>query len=152
MSGTLEKIQAIVGQQLGIEPSKVTPESNFQKDLGADSLVSLGIFTEHDKGLFDITKDSADIGKYKSVHLRNIAITAPYMHNGSKKTLREVVIFYNDPANFKHKNVHYDAKTVTFEMSDQQVDDMVAFMESLTDERYLPLLEQSKKEKPSTPN
>ncbi len=113
-------------------------------DFGADSLVSLGIFTEIDKGLFDLTKDSADIGKYKSVHLRNIAITAPYMHDGSKKTLEEVVRFYNDPSNFTHENVHYDAKTVTFEMTDQQVDDMVAFMESLTDDRYLPILENRK--------
>ncbi len=111
-------------------------------DMGADSLVSLGIFSPTDRGLFELTKDSADIGKFKSVHLRNIAITAPYMHDGSKKTLHEVVRFYNTPANFTHENVHYDARTVTFQMTDQQVDDLVAFMESLTDQRYLHLLER----------
>jgi cytochrome c peroxidase len=48
-----------------------------------------------DEGRFAITKDSADIGAFKTPTIRDVALRAPYMHNGSEKTLEEVVDLYN---------------------------------------------------------
>jgi len=48
-----------------------------------------------DLGRYEITQDPADRWKYKTPGLRNVALTAPYMHDGSLRTLREVVAFYN---------------------------------------------------------
>jgi cytochrome c peroxidase len=49
-----------------------------------------------DLGLYEITEDPADRWKYRTPALRNIALTAPYMHNGSIGSLEEVIAFYND--------------------------------------------------------
>ena len=46
-------------------------------------------------GLYSITKRAADMGKFKAPTLRNIALTAPYMHNGAFTTLAQVIDFYN---------------------------------------------------------
>lgn len=48
-----------------------------------------------DPGLFTVTGKSEDFGKFRAPSLRNIELTAPYLHNGSIKTLREVLEFYN---------------------------------------------------------
>nr|YP_009496072.1 acyl carrier protein [Plagiogrammopsis vanheurckii]AWT38512.1 acyl carrier protein [Plagiogrammopsis vanheurckii] len=66
MSGTLEKIQAIVGQQLGIESSKVIPESNFQKDLGADSLDIVELIMAFEEE-FEIEVDDQASGEISTV-------------------------------------------------------------------------------------
>lgn len=58
-----------------------------------------------DKGLAELTGNSSDIGVFKSPSLRNISLTAPYMHDGRFKTLREVVDFYSDNVQ-PHPNLH----------------------------------------------
>jgi cytochrome c peroxidase len=55
-------------------------------NFNSDSMVNIGIFSDKDKGLFDRTKNTADIGKFKSPTLRNVELTAPYMHDGRHKT------------------------------------------------------------------
>ena len=47
-----------------------------------------------DLGRFDVTKDEKDKGAFKTPTIRNVALTAPYMHDGSQKTLEEVVEWY----------------------------------------------------------
>ncbi|MEM9916800.1 MAG: cytochrome c peroxidase [Bacteroidota bacterium] len=111
---------------------------------GADSLVNIGVYDDKDMGLYNITKDPKDIGKFKSVHLRNIALTAPYMHDGSKKTLRDVIVFYNEPSNFMDGNIHPQARNFTGKLSEQDIEDSIAFLEALTDQRYLHLLDDLK--------
>jgi len=66
MSGTLEKVQEIVSEQLGIETSKVTPEASFTEELGADSLdvVELVMAFEEE---FKIEIDDDSAGKIKTV-------------------------------------------------------------------------------------
>ncbi|MEO1625980.1 MAG: cytochrome c peroxidase [Bacteroidota bacterium] len=122
------------------ETTCATEACHFDNTMGGDSIVSLGIYNDQDKGLYGRTNNPSDVGKFRSMPLRNIAITAPYMHDGSKQTLEEVIRFYNEPENFKDPRVHWQASTVTKKLTDQDVDDMVAFMESLTDARYLHLL------------
>ncbi|HHJ81288.1 MAG TPA: cytochrome-c peroxidase, partial [Candidatus Tenderia electrophaga] len=74
-----------------------------------------------DKGRFEVTKDRADMNKWRVPSLRNIALTAPYFHNGSVETLDEAV--------------RVMAKTqLGLDINDQDVDDVVAFLQSLNGE------------------
>ena len=66
MAETLEKIQVIVGNQLGIEPSKVIPESNFQNDLGADSLDIVELIMAFEEE-FEIEVDDQASGEISTV-------------------------------------------------------------------------------------
>jgi cytochrome c peroxidase len=85
------------------------------------------------RGLFEHTGRPADIGRFKTPTVRNVALTAPYMHDGSIATLEEVVDHYaaggRAPANStKDKLMH------GFHMTPQNRADLVAFLRSLTDD------------------
>jgi cytochrome c peroxidase len=82
-----------------------------------------------DLGRFEVTKDEKDKGAFKTPTLRNISQTGPYMHDGSQKTLEEVVEWY---AKGGHPNPHLSDKMKKLELSDQDKKDLVAFMMSLT--------------------
>lgn len=86
---------------------------------------------EPDLGRFDVTGDEKDKGAFKTPSLRNIAQTGPYMHDGSQRTLREVVDWY---AQGGHPNPTLSDKIKKFEASEQDRQDLVAFMEALTGE------------------
>lgn len=92
-----------------------------------------------DLGLGGVLNIAGENGKFKTSHLRNIALTAPYMHNGLLKTLKEVVHFYNTrditglwPAPEVPQNVN-TALLGNLGLSDAQEDDIVAFMMTFTD-------------------
>ena len=75
-------------------------DCHFGQDFTGDEFRNIGLFDGKkwsDAGRFEVTKDSADLGKFKVPGLRNVAKTAPYMHNGALKTLREVIDFYANP-------------------------------------------------------
>ena len=82
-----------------------------------------------DLGRFDQTKVETDSGAFKTPTLRNIAKSAPYMHDGSLKTLREVVDFYAGGGN---SNPHLDKDMKPLNLTRAERDDLVAFLESLT--------------------
>jgi cytochrome c peroxidase len=82
-----------------------------------------------DPGRYEQTKSDADRGAFKTPTLRNIAQTAPYMHDGSQKTLREVVDFYVGGGN---SNPHLDKEVRELKLSQQERADLVAFLEHLT--------------------
>ncbi len=84
-----------------------------------------------DQGRFVHTKLEADTGAFKTPTLRNIALSAPYMHDGSLKTLREVVDFYAGGGN-SNPNLDKDMKPLNLTRAER--DDLVAFLESLTGE------------------
>jgi cytochrome c peroxidase len=98
-----------------------------------------------DLGLGAVLKDPMQNGKFKIPTLRNVAVTAPYMHNGYFATLREVVEFDNTrdvnpawPAPEVPANVHRHMPPMpgTFGqlgLNDQEIDDIVAFLQTLTD-------------------
>ena len=83
----------------------------------------------NDLGYYEITGDPADRWKYRTPMLRNVALSAPYMHNGSLRTLRQVVEFYNRGG---IKNELLDPLVQPLGLSDTELDSIVAFLESLT--------------------
>jgi cytochrome c peroxidase len=90
-----------------------------------------------DAGLFAHTKNPADVGKFKAPTLRNIALTAPYMHDGSIATLGEVVDHYAAGGRMGHDNPSIDPLVHGFFMTPQNRADLIAFLESLTDEEVI---------------
>ncbi len=90
-----------------------------------------------DAGRFEITKDSTDLGKFKTPGLRNVALTAPYMHDGRFATLEEVMEFYSDPYQFVEKPINIDTLVLEpFNFTEQQQKDLVNFMLALTDAKF----------------
>ena len=90
-------------------------------------------------GRLAISDELSDMGSFKTPTLRNIAKTAPYMHDGSIETLRDVVTHYNnggvtnegDPV-----NAFISGGIKPLDLTDEQIDDLVAFMEALTSPEY----------------
>ena len=93
-----------------------------------------------DKGRFETTGNNADIGKFKVTSLRNIALTAPYMHDGRFETLEEVLDHYNTGVK--------DSETVDFllqfnllpdglQLNEQDKADIIAFLHTLTDDNLM---------------
>lgn len=84
-------------------------------------------FTE--LGRFVVTRQPKDIGAFKTPGVRDIALTAPYMHDGSEATLLDVVNFYDKGG---EPNPYLDGGIVPLKLTEQEKQDLVAFMESLT--------------------
>ncbi len=82
-----------------------------------------------DLGRYEITKSEADKGAFKTPTVRNIAQTAPYMHDGSQKTLEEVVDWYVKGG---HPNPYLSDKVRKIDMSASEKADLVEFMKALT--------------------
>lgn len=82
-----------------------------------------------DRGRNEVTGDAADLFKYRTPTLRNVAITAPYMHDGSFATLEDVVRFYVRGGN---ANPNLDAAIKPLQLNDREVGALVAFLKSLT--------------------
>ena len=80
-------------------------------------------------GRFAITGDAADRGAFKTPTLRGLSHTAPYMHDGSKASLLEVVEFYRDGG---QENDDLSGLIEPIQLSDQDVTNLVAFLESLS--------------------
>ncbi|GLU53425.1 cytochrome-c peroxidase [Dyadobacter frigoris] len=110
------------------------------EDFTADRFKSIGLFNGKefkDPGRFKITSDSSHIGVFKIPGLRNVAVTAPYMHNAMFKTLRQVVEYYNTPDKFVTNSINRDLSLgSSLNLSDGKIDDVVAFLEALTDDRF----------------
>ncbi len=85
-----------------------------------------------DPGRERITLVPSDHGKFKTPTLRNIALTAPYMHDGSMATLEEVIDFF---ASGGQPHVNRDPEMQSFALSPQDKADLIAFLLALTDER-----------------
>ena len=88
-----------------------------------------GKLEPNDLGYYEITEDPDDRWKYKTPGLRNVGLSSPYMHNGSLRTLRQVVEFYNRGG---IKNELLDPLIQPLGLSDEEIDSIVAFLNSLT--------------------
>jgi cytochrome c peroxidase len=84
---------------------------------------------EPDLGRFVVTKDEKDTGAFKTPTVRNVALTAPYMHDGSQATLEEVVEWYDKGG---HPNPHLSDKIKPLNLTDQEQADLVEFMKACT--------------------
>jgi cytochrome c peroxidase len=77
-------------------------------------------------------------GSFKVPTLRNIALTAPYFHNGGQATLKQAVQFYNRGGDFREHNAEFiDFEIGKLNLKDKEIDAIVAFLHSLTDDRVL---------------
>ncbi|MFI5361587.1 MAG: cytochrome-c peroxidase [Elusimicrobiota bacterium] len=85
-----------------------------------------------DLGRFEVTKDDKDRGAFKTPTLRNLADTAPYMHDGSQKTLDDVVEFYDDGG---EKNPHLDGRIHRLGLTPAEREDIVAFLNALNGDK-----------------
>lgn len=84
-------------------------------------------------GSFLVTKQPADIASFKTPGLRNVLITAPYFHDGSERTLWDVVDHYNKGG---MNNPWLDPAIGPLALSERDIDDIVAFLASLTSAQY----------------
>jgi cytochrome c peroxidase len=113
---------------------------HFGGDFTQSDFKNIGLFNGrnlNDSGRAAITKKTEDLGKFKVPGLRNIAVTAPYMHNGMFRSLKEVIEFYNDPDKVVCNSINRDtvlAKPLDLTVGERQ--DLEAFLLSLTDKRY----------------
>jgi cytochrome c peroxidase len=76
-----------------------------------------------------VTSDPKDFGRFKTPGLRNVAVTAPYLHDGSEKTLMDVVKFYDRGGT---PNPNLDPQMLPLNLTAREMKDLVAFMEALT--------------------
>ena len=140
--------------QQGIPLSEQEPRGmdlfiNFQKGDCVHCHVLGSTFTDHEfrnNGLDSVSEDegrgritllASDYGKFKTPGLRNIAVTGPYMHDGRFATLEEVLEHYNTGIK-PHPNLDPRLSDVTpGRMTTQDIQDIVAFLHTLTDEEFL---------------
>jgi len=90
-------------------------------------------------GRFAVTTQLRDMGSFKTPTLRNVAVTAPYMHDGSLKTLEDVVNFYNNGGRVKDSDPVFDFQSGgirPLNLKKNQIKDLVAFLEALTSPEY----------------
>lgn len=108
---------------------------NAFHNIGLDS-----VFSGADQGRYLISGDPADLGKFKAPTLRNVALTAPYMHDGRLATLEEVVEHYNsgvrtspslDPLMTK------PGQETTLNLTATQKAELIAFLNTFTDETFV---------------
>ena len=90
-----------------------------------------------DPGRTGVAAD-APAGAFKVPSLRNVALTAPYMHDGSLASLEEVVDFYADGGGRAHGMSNVDQFILGFDLTDQEKADLIAFLYALTDEQTRP--------------
>ena len=110
-----------------------------------------GSYPTGNQGLYDLTFDPEHKGLFKPPSLRNIAITAPYMHDGSIETLEEVIRHYERGGRLVPEGTMINGEDVSgdgrdnpnkstflngFEISDQEREDVLAFLRALTDEEF----------------
>lgn len=105
-----------------------------------------GAFPADNTGLFELTARPRDMGAFRAPTLRNIAVTAPYMHDGSIATLREVVDFYaaggreiseGPDAGDGRLSPYRSDLIANISLTEQDKRDLVAFLKTLTDRRFL---------------
>ncbi|MEZ4703411.1 MAG: cytochrome c peroxidase [Rhodothermales bacterium] len=90
-----------------------------------------------DSGLAGITGASFDLAKFKTPSLRNVAVTAPYMHDGRFETLEDVVTFYNAEVQPSATLDPLLGRTRREPLSDEEQAALVAFLHTLTDDDFL---------------
>lgn len=128
------------GRQLFVGNKAKCFDCHSMEDFTDDSFKNIGLYTGKepaDAGRFNITKSEADKGKFKTPGLRNIGVTAPYMHDGRFKTLEQVVSYYNTPFMFVDDPVNIDAALLKpLKLTQEEKKDLVIFLKTLTDKAY----------------
>jgi cytochrome c peroxidase len=131
---------AVRGRQIFLKKGKCF-DCHFGPDFTGDEFRNIGLFDGeklNDKGRFDVTRNPEDKGKFKVPGLRNVAVTAPYMHNGQYNTLREVIDYYDQPDRFDIHSIGRDTLLQKpLGLTEQDKLDLEAFLLALTDRRFV---------------
>jgi len=127
------------------------------KRQGAD--VDITVLTQENMselGRFAVTENPTEIGAFKTPTLRNIEVTQPYMHDGSLKTLEDVVTFYNNGGREQEKDPlspFMSGGIKPLDLTEGEQTDLVAFLKALTSPEYAPrVAETATKEKTHAKN
>ena len=113
---------------------------------GLYNIDGLGGFREPNTGVHEVTGRAGDMGRFRAPSLRNIAVTAPYMHDGSVATLEDAIRNYaaggrnitaGPNAGDGRMNPYKDGFISGFSITDDQINDLIAFLQSLTDDEFL---------------
>lgn len=132
---------SIRGRELFMSDKAKCFDCHFSPDFTGDEFKNIGLYDEvkyKDKGRYEVTGNKNDIGKFKVPGLRNVAITGPYMHDGSFKTLEEVIEYYDNPYTFVKNPINMDTlllKPIHFTPEEKK--DLIAFLKSLTDRQFV---------------
>ncbi|MGK3960396.1 MbnH family di-heme enzyme [Sorangium sp. So ce118] len=105
-----------------------------------------GAYPEGNAGVYEISGNEADMGRFRAPTLRNIAVTAPYMHDGSIETLEEVLDHYaaggrtieSGPSAGVGSENRFKSELINgFDLTAEEKADVIAFLKTLTDEAFL---------------
>lgn len=129
------------GRELFLGDKAKCFDCHFGPDFTGDEFRNIGLYNgleDKDAGRFSVTKDSADLGKFKVPGLRNIGVTGPYMHDGRFKTIEAVIAYYNNPSAFVKQAVNVDPLLAQpLNLSKQEQEDLKNFLLTLTDNRFI---------------
>jgi cytochrome c peroxidase len=113
---------------------------------GLFNLDGAGTYPADGQGLFARTRAPSDMGRFRAPSLRNVALTAPYMHDGSVATLRDALAHYArggrnwtraGGAESGARNPHQSERVRGFALGEEDAAALVAFLEALTDEAFV---------------
>lgn len=113
---------------------------------GLYNLDENGAYPATDQGLFDLTGDPGDMGAFRAPTLRNVELTGPYFHDGTAETLEDVIAHYErggrliedgPNAGDGRDNPLKSAFLTGFILTDQEREDLLAFLRALTDEEFI---------------
>ncbi|MBD2082935.1 methanobactin export MATE transporter MbnM [Leptolyngbya sp. FACHB-17] len=135
---------------INFSDSTVHSRSGFKEiafhNTGLYNLDNKGAYPANNTGIHEITLKPSDMGRFKAPTLRNIALTAPYMHDGSIGTLEQVIEHYAAGGRTIHagqfagvgsENPLKSSFVKGFKLSDREKQDLLAFLRSLTDESFV---------------
>ena len=129
------------GRELFVGDKAKCFDCHRMEDFTTDEFKNIGLYNGkelNDAGLYNLTNKQSDLGKFKTPGLRNIAVTAPYMHNGMFKTLEEVLEYYNNPGKFFNSSINIDdALKTPLGLTEKEKKDIIIFLKTLTDKAYL---------------
>ncbi len=113
---------------------------------GLFNLGGTGAYPSPNRGVIEVTGRAQDMGKFRAVSLRNIELTAPYMHDGSMASLEDVLAFYaaggrqvttGPLAGDGRRNPFKDGFISGFTLDESQKNDLIAFLKSFTDPGFV---------------
>jgi len=113
---------------------------------GLYNLNPKGDYPPNNTGVYEITHDPKDMGRFKAPSLSNISLTAPYMHDGSIQTLEEAIDHYAAGGRTIATGPYAGVGSINplkstfiqgFELTEQERQDLLAFLNALTDESFV---------------
>jgi cytochrome c peroxidase len=132
----------------GIAQLQLIPEKTVEVDLGGGLIIQMPrsqvdevlLPPSKDLGRYEVTLDPTDLWRYKTPSLRNIALTAPYMHNGILLTLKDVIDYYNRGGTGAEGQ---DPRIAPLHLKETEKQALLAFLKSLTGDNVQSLAQEA---------